>query len=320
MTRAGARGLWSLALLFALGGCSTQLLTAAGAAQSRVEITATPFFPQTDHQCGPAALATVLGASGADASAEELAHEVYIAGLKGSLQAELLTAARRHGRIAYPLEPSLPALVRELEQGTPVLVLQNFGAASQPLWHYAVVIGYDRERDSFLLRSGRDERQQLAARRFLGTWERADNWGFLALRPGVLPADPGAARYLEAAAALEQLGDHAAQVTPAYEAAVKRWPEDSLAWFALANNRQALGQSSAAETAYREVLQLAPGQVPARNNLALLLAQRGCRSEALEVLEPARAAVAGGPLAADITDSLRTIEAQPGEQAACKPH
>jgi Tfp pilus assembly protein PilF len=97
-------------------------------------------------------------------------------------------------------------------------------------------------------------------------------------------------------------------VTPAFEAAVKEWPANELAWFALANNRQALGQDAAAETAYREVLRLAPAQIPARNNLALLLAQRGCKTEALAVLEPARAAAAGGPLAAELTDTLHTVE------------
>ena len=308
MIRIGARGLWSLALLLAATGCSTRLLTQAGATQSRVELASTPFFPQTDHHCGPAALATVLVASGSEASADALAHEVYIPGLEGSLQAELMTAARRHGRIAYGLEPSLPALLRELEQGTPVLVLQNFGTASLPLWHYAVVIGYDRERDLFLLRSGRDERVPLAARRFLGTWDRADNWAFIVLRPGVLPADRDAVRYLGAAAALEVLGNHAG-VAPAYEAAVTAWPGESIAWFALANNQQALGQDAAAETAYREVLRLAPAQIPARNNLALLLAQHGCTAEALVVFEPARTAAAGdGPLAAELADTLRTIE------------
>jgi hypothetical protein len=314
--RTGARGLWSLALLLAATGCSTRLLTQAGATQSRTEIAATPFFPQTDHHCGPAALATVLVASGSETNPEALAREVYIPGLEGSLQAELLTSARRHGRIAFVLEPTVAALLRELEQGTPVLVLQNFGAVSHPLWHYAVVIGYDRERDTFLLRSGGDQRQQLAARRFLGTWERADNWAFIGLRPGVLPADPGAPRYLEAAAALEALGEHA-RVAPAFEAAVRRWPGEPLAWFALANNQQALGQLAAAEDSYRKVLQIAPAQVAARNNLALLLAQRGCASEARATLEPARAAAAGGPLAAEIDDSLRTIEAHPQDTPAC---
>lgn len=319
MIRIGACGLWSLALLLAATGCSTQRLTDAGAAQPRVEIAATPYFPQTDHHCGPAALATVLGASGADASPEELAHQVYIEGRRGSLQLELLAAARRHDRLAYVLEPSLPALLRELEHGQPVLVLQNFGLASLPLWHYAVVIGYDREHDAFLLRSGRHERQQLAARRFLGTWQRADSWAFIALRPGVLPADPDATRYLDAAAALEALGNHGA-VTPAYEAAVREWSGDALAWFALANNRQALGQEAAAETAYREVLRLAPAQIPARNNLALLLAQRGCIDEARTIIEPARAAAAaGGPFAAELADTLHSIESRAtASPAACE--
>ena len=319
MTGRAARVPWALVLLLALSGCSTQLLTDAAAAQPRVEISSTPFFPQTDHHCGPAALATVLGAAGVSASADELAHEVYIPGRKGSLQVELLAAARRHQRLAYVLEPSLPALLRELEHGKPVLVLQNFGIAPLPLWHYAVVIGYDRERDTFLLRSGRHELQQLAARRFLGTWGRADNWAFIALRPGELPADPGAVKYLDAAAALEALGNPAV-VTPAYEAAVMHWPEEPLAWFALANNTLALGQGAAAEAAYREVLRLAPAQIPARNNLALLLAQRGCTREALAILEPARAAAGDGPLAAEVADSLRSIESQAPGASACAAH
>lgn len=317
MIRAAARATGALALLLAVTGCSTSLLTEAGATQSRVEITATPFFPQTEHHCGPAALATVLVASGNETNADALAREVYVPGLEGSLQAELMTSARRHGRIAYPLEPSLPALLRELEQGTPVLVLQNFGSASHPLWHYAVVIGYEREPDEFLLRSGDVERQRLAARRFLGTWERADNWAFIALRPGALPADPNAARYLEAAVALESLGDPA-RVAPAFEAAVRRWPAEPLAWLALANNQSVLGHAAAAEEAYREVLRIAPSQIAARNNLALLLSQRGCATEALAILTPARAAAAGGPLAAEVDDSLRTIEAHPEDAPACR--
>ena len=42
------------------------------------ELTQVPFFPQTIHQCGPAALATVLGWSGVPATPEELAPQVYI--------------------------------------------------------------------------------------------------------------------------------------------------------------------------------------------------------------------------------------------------
>ena len=265
------------ALLPGLTACSTRLLQDAQAAQWHVEIGSTPFFPQSDHQCGPAALATILTAAGVDITADALTDEVYLPGRKGSLQMELLASARRHVRVAYVVTPSLQGLLAELEQGQPILVLQNFGLSSWPLWHYAVLIGYDRERDAVLLRSGRHARQRVAAARFLGTWQRAGNWGFIALRPGELPADGAALPFLEAIDALDAQGDHHA-ATLSYAAAVQRWPAEPLAWFALGNNRAALGQGEAAESAYREVLRLAPGHLPARNNLALLLARRGCRT------------------------------------------
>ena len=65
--------------------------------------------------------------------------------------------------------------------------------------------------------------------------------------------------------------------------------------------------ASAAESAYREVLQRDAGYVPALNNLALLMARRGCRTPALEMLESARAEADNGPYAAEIADSLREI-------------
>ncbi|MFT3858674.1 MAG: hypothetical protein QM742_14630 [Aquabacterium sp.] len=64
----------------------------------RVALSATPFFPQTALQCGPAALATVMGASGLDVSPEALIPQVFVPGRGGSLQIEMLAAARRHGR------------------------------------------------------------------------------------------------------------------------------------------------------------------------------------------------------------------------------
>ena len=55
-----------LALLLALlllVGCAgpTRLAQLPAELPERVELTATPFHPQTEYQCGPAALATVLG-------------------------------------------------------------------------------------------------------------------------------------------------------------------------------------------------------------------------------------------------------------------
>jgi ABC-type bacteriocin/lantibiotic exporter with double-glycine peptidase domain len=134
-----------------------------------------PFFPQTDYQCGPAALATILAHEGLAVDPDSLAPAVYTEGLRGSLQAELLAATRRHGLVPYPLSPDPATLVAEIDSGKPVLVLQNLGLDRLPIWHYAVVVGFDAERHEVLLRSGTERRRTERLSRFLRSWARADN-------------------------------------------------------------------------------------------------------------------------------------------------
>ncbi len=318
MSGRASRSLACCALLLAQAGCSTQLLRDAGAMQPDVAIAHIAYFPQREHQCGPAALATLLTATGEAVSPDALTREVYIPGRSGSVQAEMLAATRRHARIALELEPELRALLQELEQGRAVLVLQNFGLPSLPLWHYAVVVGYDRGRDALLLSGANGRPQRLAARRFMGTWRRAGKWAFMALRPGELPVAASAVHYLDAVAALETLGQREDAFT-SYQAAVGRWPAEPLAWFALANNRLAAGRNAEAEAAYREVLRVQPNHLPARNNLALLLAHRGCIAEANAVLAPARAAAENGPFATQFADSWREIQALGAASPVCRP-
>ena len=124
------RALLTLAAALSLFGCAGRAMlrdmTPPPASAAR-ELEATPFFPQVTHQCGPAALATVLGASGVETTPEALVDAVYVPGLHGSLQVELLAASRRAGRIPYPVGPALDALIAEIDAGRPVLVLQNLG-------------------------------------------------------------------------------------------------------------------------------------------------------------------------------------------------
>ena len=88
---------------------------------------ATPFFPQEEYQCGPAALATALVSAGAQTTPEALVPQVYVPERKGSFQVEMLAAARRHGMVSYALAPKFEDLLREIAAGTPVIVLQNLG-------------------------------------------------------------------------------------------------------------------------------------------------------------------------------------------------
>lgn len=283
------RGRFAVALLGAAlaSGCATWdgRLTAelaATAQQSPIELEQTPFFAQTTDQCGPAALATVLSASGVPTGPEELRGRVYLPGREGSLQSELLAATRQVDRIPYPLPARPAAVVAELVDGRPVLVMQNLGSVSRPVWHYAVVVGYEPESAEFVLRSGPERRHRLPAGRFLRTWASADHWAFVVLEPGALPADADADRYLGAVADLEATGRHEAAAA-GYAAAAGQWPDNAWAWLGLGNARFAVGRFDEAERAYRQALAIDGANAVALNNLALAHSALGDHLEALRV-------------------------------------
>ena len=92
------RGRLLPALLLCLSGCAA-IPEHVGElpADASLDLDGTPFFPQERFQCGPAALTTVLVASGADVSLDAVVDQVYLPGREGSLQIELTAAARQIG-------------------------------------------------------------------------------------------------------------------------------------------------------------------------------------------------------------------------------
>jgi len=266
-----------------------------------------PFFAQTDYQCGPAALATVLANAGLAVDAGGLASEVYVEGLRGSLQAELLGATRRHGLIPYVLAPEPDALFAELDAGRPVLVLQNLGFARVPVWHYAVVVGFDLDADRVILRSGTQRRRLEHTARFLKSWQRGENWAFVAIEPGELPASATPALYVRALAGAEPLLP-AAAASDAFALALKSWPDDDLVLFAAAGHELLTGNLGEAATLYRHLLARAPQHAAARNNLANALADQGCYAQARDEARAALAAVVpADELYAAISDTVDTL-------------
>jgi tetratricopeptide (TPR) repeat protein len=251
-----------------------------------VELKETPFFPQQAYQCGPAALATVLAVSGITVTPNELASKVYLPARKGSLQVELVAAARRYGRLPYPINPAPAALLGELRAGRPVLVLQNLGFDAYPIWHYAVVIGFDSSRDEFILRSGTRERETMSTSRFLYTWEKGSAWGLVVLPPGEMPVDPDPDTYLEAVVALETAGKPEA-AAQAYAAGLERWPENAKLRLGLGNAYYAQGRLAEAEAVFRELVARYPEHAVGYNNLAQALVEQGCYDEGLQAIEAA---------------------------------
>ncbi len=233
--------------------------------QSRVYLSSTVFYPQSQYQCGPAALATVLTESGVKVEPDELVSQVYLPERQGSLQVEMLATGRRYGRIALPLSGTLTDLMQELEQGRPVLVMQNLGLNSLPQWHYAVVVGYDMAAEEVLLRSGTVELLRTPLTVFERTWARADHWSAVLLEPGKLPVNGSAEQYFTALASFEQVDEDASE--PAWEAGLNRWPESELLAMGYSNHLYRKGRLSAAADVLESLLLRQPDYQPALNNL-----------------------------------------------------
>jgi hypothetical protein len=272
-----------------------------------------PFFPQEENQCGPAALATVLGASGVDVSPEQLAPEVYLPERQGSLQAELMAATRRAGRIPYRLLPDPGAIIAEIQAGRPVLVLQNLRVRSWPAWHYAVVTGIDSGRNALMLNSGASETLAMSAPHFLRTWNWGGNWAMVALRPGQLPAQPEPERYFRSVSDFESVAGPRIAVA-AWKAGAARWPQHPLPDLALGNTAYARGDLHDAASRYAEGLSKSPHDPVLANNLATVLGEMGCPRAGERILAPFTADGSEDPAWSDALEKTsHELEARRGE-------
>jgi tetratricopeptide (TPR) repeat protein len=300
-----ARRAWLLGvgsgLSAGLGGCAVlgdpPQSAALAAAQPaglppRIELREVPFFPQTPYHCGPAALATVLVHAGLAATPEQLADAVFLPSREGSLQAEMLAAARRFGALAVLLPPQLSGVLSEVAAGNPVVVLQNLGLSIAPRWHYAVLVGHDLAAREVVLRSGATERERMSFALFERTWARGAYWAFAAMQPGRLPLTATEVDAVQAAIGFERVASPVLALR-AYDSLVARWPGNLLAGLGQGNTRYAGGDPSGAAAAFERVARQ-HDSAAAWHNLAATRLQLGqteaARQAALRAVTRARAA------------------------------
>ncbi len=269
----------------------------------RVVLDNVPFFPQDDTLCGPASLAMVAQAAGSRVTPEALTPQVYLPGRQGSLQVEMLAAARRQGLVPYLLRPSLAALLDEVASGQPVLVLQNLSLPMAPQWHYAVVVGYDRAAKTVLLHSGTTPRLALPLATFEHTWARSGRWAVRVAAPDRLPVTAEPDIWAAAVAPLERVNP--ATAADAWRAALLRWPDHRISLLGLGNAAYAQGHLTQAAAAYGEAVRAHADFADAWNNLAQVRLELGDRTGATEAI--ARAIALGGPRLADYLQLQRRI-------------
>ena len=305
-----------LLMMIGLGGCASLTGISQEEAFDRppqpVELTEVPYHPQEAYQCGPAALAEVLGWSGIEIEPEELEPSLFIPERKGTLQVELVSQARQHDRVPYPIDGSFDAIMQELEAGNPVLVFQNLSLSWWPIWHYAVIVGYDPETARFILRSGEHKRLKTELDRFRRTWDRGDRWAMVVTRPDQLPATAEANRWFRAGADLEQTGrsESARQV---FETGRERWPGHAGFHLGLFNLHYASGDLGTAEKAIRQGLNQTEGNHGVLwNNLAGLLMQQRDWDAAVDAAQ--QAVASGGRFIDTFQQTLEQAHCR-GEQA-----
>ena len=298
-----------LTLLITLAGCAAHIPTLESVKDlpPRSELTHTPFFPQEREQCGPAALATVLNFYGHATTPDTLRQWVYVPERGGSLQVEMMATARRHDMLPYPLRGELPALLREIAAGHPVLVLQNLGFSWLPRWHYAVVIGYDLADRMLILRSGTEFRWKTDFGVFMRTWLRAGAWAVVIIPPDQSPATIESQSWLQSAADLETT-QHYVAAHRAFITATTWFPDNTNAWLGSANNALHLGGAHQAVDHFITALRIEPRLVIAWNNLAYALQALKCNDHAQQAVD---CAAALAPLDTRVAASKQDMHSMP---------
>lgn len=264
-----------------------------------------PYFPQRDDQCGPASLATMLGARGMEVTANELRSKVYIPSKEGSLTTEMVARARRYGLLVYPLRPNLTDVLTEVSAGNPVLVLQNLGFNWMPRWHFSVVTGYDLEQQTLTLRSGKHRDYSVNLTLFEKTWQRGERWAVVIVDPHNLPETAQESGVLKSTNELELIGEVDAALE-AYKAIIERWPENSMAYFAAGNVSYGLGLYLHANDFFNGYVERSPDSPEGWNNLAFSLSALQCHEHAAAAMNCALQLSPGNP---DFLESYGEISA-----------
>jgi len=259
-----------------LAGCAsstiqTDALPAVGFKPSMNNIA--PYIEQDIGHCGPATLAMAIAATGNSYNVDEITSQVYSPNVKGSLQENMISAARRQGYLAIHITGFI-SLIKELEAGNVVIIFENLGINWIPQWHYALVTGYDLQNKTLAMHSGPQPNQFMTMKEFELSWKLTNYWALVVLPPGEVSASADEITHLHAAAALEKMKNFEA-AKRAYLGILGNWPNSLIARIGLANAYYNLGDYSTAVRYLQTAIKLYPDSVEARTNLQYLLRTAG---------------------------------------------
>ncbi|NBF04148.1 peptidase C39 family protein [Pseudomonas sp. Fl5BN2] len=198
------------ACVLSLAGCAGSVQPEIQRLPERVELSSVPFFRGEMYQSGPGALASMLSQQGIVITPGLLDKPLHLPGGEAQLQQNMQRLAREYGMVVYPLDDHLSALLTQVAAGYPVLVRFTEGSTFWAEPRYAVLAGYNRDKQTVLLRGAKSRRQLMSFSAFESAWKSAGSFAVLIQAPNQLPAKVDRQRWLSAASELAQAGQEQA--------------------------------------------------------------------------------------------------------------
>ncbi len=247
----------------------------------------------TPNRSAAVGLASMLTQSGAPATPEQLRRLLHVTTPQ--------SLPYRFGRLTYQVAPDLSSLHSELDQKHFVLVqLQH---------QYVVLTDYDPQTNTMVVRAGHARPRLLTAYEFVQQWESSQRWAMLVLRPGDLPAELSRQRYFDAAAAFERDARPESLVL-VFDAALRRWHDEPLAWAGRATARLRAGNLIEAARDYSMSLRIDGSNTEVRHEFALTLLYLGCAHKAESQIDKISLSALRPPERALVEDSRGRIKAR----------
>jgi len=283
--------LWGafLAVVYSLYGCKENSATLELAhllpmVEESATIKGVPSLTEDDHSFGPSALVTLVKYHGGSIAYSEAVRMVHTPRHKGPYKEELMLALQRLGYITSPIN-SFEALYKEVTAQNPVIILQNTRLALLPKWRYSVVSGYRLARRQILLNDGGAQPHWTATDILKDTWQKAGNWGVVAVKPGQLPASADDAEISRALGALVQSGLYD-EATLSYQTLIEKRPESPAGYVGLGNLEMLRKNYAAAEGHFRDAMTIKPDDAQATEGMAYSLYAQQKNDSACDILRP----------------------------------
>lgn len=170
----------------AVSACSSPRIedVVQGIEQRGHYIEGVPFFKQAEDDCGPTAMASVLGFLGRHTMPEEIRAEIFTPKLRGTLPMDMEQYVRSQGLHAESMKGRLDDIEAAIRKNIPVILLLDMGFGPYRRPHYVVAIGFDRVKRVVLMHDGRTENRVMGYDDLEHAWRRAGYWMLIVKEAG----------------------------------------------------------------------------------------------------------------------------------------